>query len=128
MTKNAMLNNERIIINNKDLERFLAFSYRERGALFESFMSENFFTSEYVSNFFILYYFPNKKPFKSEIFSDVIYLPFEKIEVPAPADYDNGFLQTFYGDWRKPVFKPPHVLIYSAEIPWREYFKNTAFK
>ena len=114
MTKNAMLNNERIIINNKDLERFLAFSYRERGALFD--------------NFFILYYFPNKKPFKSEIFSDVIYLPFEKIEVPAPADYDNGFLQTFYGDWRKPVFKPPHVLIYSAEIPWREYFKNTAFK
>ena len=125
--KNAMLNNERIIINNKDLERFLAFSYRERGALFESFMNENFSASEYVGILFVLNYFPKRKPYKTESFSDVIYLPFEKIEIPAPADYDS-VLQADFGDWRTPVYREPHVQIYSTEISWREYFKNTAFK
>lgn len=127
MMKNAIQNKEKIIINYKDLENFLAFSYKERGALFDSFMIESFIASEYVNNFFSLYNFPNRNPYRTEFFSDVIYLPFEKIELPVPADYDS-VLKTFYGDWRTPICYPPHVLIYSTEISWREYFQKATFK
>ena len=113
--------------SNDNADSFLALPYRKRGEIFERFMSDNFFPSEYVSNFAIMHYSPSYKPFKTESFSDVIYLPFEKIEVPAPVDYDNA-LQTCYGDWRTPIYRPSHVQICSPEISWREYFQKTAFK
>ena len=123
----AIQDNKQLILASDKLKEFITLPYRERGEIFERFLGDNFFQSDYASNLFIWRYSPNAKPFKTESFSDVIYLPFEKIEVPAPADYDN-VLQISYGDWRKPVFTHTHAQIYSTEITWREYFQKTAFK
>ena len=125
--KKAIQNNKRILNDCKELEKFLALPYRERGRFFDNFMNQNFFISEYVSTLLFLHYNPKGKPYSSKSFADVICLPFEKIEIPAPAGYDS-ILTSAYGDWRKPVFTHTHAQIYSTEIPWREYFRKTTIK
>lgn len=55
-------------------------------------------------------------------FSDVNYLPFEQIELPAPIGWEN-ILTARYGDWRKMIYTPPHVLNYSTDISSKNYFK-----
>ena len=127
LIKKAMQNNEPLIMAPDRMEMFLALPYKKRGEIFEEFLRDKFFMSEYVSTFHVFYFNQDNKPIKTEYFSDVIYLPFEKIELPAPADYDS-VLQLNYGDWRKPVIKQPHAQIFSTEISWREYFQKTAFK
>ena len=62
--------------------------------------------------------------YKAENFNKVEYLPFEKIELPCPANYDE-ILTTDYGDWHKMIFTHSHAQIYSADIPYSEYFKNS---
>lgn len=46
----------------------------------------------------------NKDRFRlrKEWFDEIVYLPFENIRIPVPAEYDK-FLTARYGDWRKPV-------------------------
>ena len=58
-------------------------------------------------------------------FAGVTYLPFEEIELPAPIDWEN-ILTARYGDWRKMIYTPPHVLNYSTDVPYNEYFQKAA--
>ncbi|MBQ7454576.1 MAG: LicD family protein [Selenomonadaceae bacterium] len=64
-------------------------------------------------------------PFKKDWFNETIYLPFETIELPAPANYDEVLTAT-YGDWRTPVRQEILYigLTYSPDIPWREFMKQ----
>ena len=123
----AMQEKQPLPLKYDELKKFLALPYRERGRILDNFLKEKFFIHEYVNQFHQLYYFPNSKPCKTADFTDVTYLPFEKIEVPAPINYDSA-LTDCYGDWRKPVFRQTHVQIYSTEISWREYFRKTIIK
>ena len=54
-------------------------------------------------------------------------MPFEKIEVPAPAGYES-VLTANYGDWRELIKYPAHILDYSADISSEEYFKTRSSK
>lgn len=125
--KEALQNNVKFPIDINELKKFLSLPYRERGKIFDNFMRAKFFMGEQFNHFHHMYYFPQAKPYKGKCFSDVTYLPFEKIEVPAPADYES-VLQSDYGDWRKPVFTSTHAQLYSTEISWREYFQKTIIK
>ena len=67
----------------------------------------------------------NYSPFKKDWFNETIYLPFETIELPAPADYDE-VLTSYYGDWRTPIpdgHSRKGSLI-TADIPWQEFMQR----
>ena len=68
-----------------------------------------------------------KRAYRAKSFDDVIYLPFEKIEVPVPADYD-AVLTDDFGDWHKIVVARGHLNTFSADIPYREYFAKSKVK
>jgi len=55
--------------------------------------------SEYVG-VAILYHYMEKEHFKRSAFQNVIYLPFEDIELPVPVGYDH-YLSSLYGDYMK---------------------------
>jgi len=63
--------------------------------------------------------------FPKEWFDETIYLPFELIELPAPAAYEK-ILTAFYGDWRKFVWDRRNKLgiLHSADIPYKEFLER----
>ena len=107
------------------LREFMALPYKQRGLKLEDFLSKNFSPAERIGDLRDWCIVRNKRFYNAEDFEDVTYLPFEKIEVPAPKNFD-GVLTTFYGDWHKAVFTPPHVRFYSADISCEDYYEQTA--
>ena len=87
-------------------------------------MTQNYFESEKVN----LIYFncinqnPRNRFFKD--YEEIIYLPFEKIELPCPKGYEK-ILEILYGDWRTPIKSHYHVLEYSADVSYKEFFSTT---
>ena len=65
-----------------------------------------------------------QKPYRAEDFADIVYLPFETIEVPAPAGYDR-ILTDYYGDWHKFVVTHTHSGEWSADVSFDEYRKKS---
>lgn len=65
------------------------------------------------------------KPYQKDWFNETIHLPFELVELPAPAAYDE-ILTTYYGDWRKFVWDGRRKLgiIHSADIPYKEFLQR----
>ena len=43
--------------------------------------------------------------YKKEWYSEIVYLPFEEMMLPAPRDYQES-LKVMFGDWRKPARSP----------------------
>ena len=125
--RKAMARGENLLLDYGILKEFLAKPYSERGKEFDNFMNRKFVMTERVGDIRDYCITGNQKFYQSKDFRDVIYLPFEKIEVPAPVGYDS-VLTDFYGDWRTPVFYPPHMIFHSADIPYKEYFQKTIFK
>ena len=125
----AIQNKLRLLISYDELKKFLALPFHQRGRLAEEFALKTFTPSEYVAR--TVYYIhtkntgePQYPPHKLEWFKETIYLPFEKIIVPAPVGYD-GFLKNYYGDWRIPIMDG-HVNLgtSSADIPYTDYFNK----
>lgn len=128
---NAITANKSTLISYDDLKKFIKLPYRQRGMQFDNFMLKIFSPTEKVDQI-RLYRFKNDNknlqpiPYAVNDIESVIYLPFEQIEIPAPAGYENC-LTAQYGDWRKLVIYPSHTrdFLYSAEIPYTEYYKKT---
>lgn len=125
LVRDAMNRNLKLFMDYGVLEKFLAKPYRERGKTFDEFMNRKFDVTERMGDIRDYCITTGEKFYQSKDFRDVTYLPFEKIEVPAPIGYDS-VLTDFYGDWRKPVMYPPHVADFSADIPFKEYFQKRA--
>lgn len=125
--RKAMQSGQNLLIDYGELENFLNKPYRERGEIFDNFMTRNFFMSERMGDIRDYCITQKQKFYQSKDFSDVIYLPFEKIELPVPIGYES-VLTDFYGDWRTPIIIPPHATDYSADISWKEYLQNTTLK
>lgn len=130
--KNAMANKQPLPIDNESLEKFLKLPYKQRGMYFDKYMLDNFFESERVCNMWRDFAFMGVlmneyKHYNTKPFSKLIRLPFEQIEVFAPADYEDA-LNTFYGkNWRTPIFTHTHSKIYSADISYKEFFSNVKY-
>ena len=52
---------------------------------------------------------------------ETIYLPFERIEIPAPAGYEDC-LTSQYGDWREAKIFNKHARVFSADFPFKDFF------
>ena len=125
--RKAMAQGENLSMDYDLLEKFLAKTYSERGKVFDNFMNQKFVMTERVGDIRDYCLTNRQKFYQSKDFRDIVYLPFEKIEVPAPIGYDS-VLTDFYGDWRKPVFYPAHMTFFSADVPYKEYLRKTIFK
>ena len=123
----AMQKNFQLDVDYDVLQDFITLPYKERGLLLEEFLAENFFPAEHVGDLRDWCIIQGQRFYQLTAFRDVTYLPFEKIELPAPVGYDS-ILTDFYGEWRKPVFTYTHAKFYSAEIPWEEFSRKTVLK
>lgn len=113
--KNAAFKLLDIFLSEKNIVRFIHAMYRvcrtNRSGLVQSF--EGFYDESCV--------------WHAEDFQETVMLPFEDMEVPAPAGYDR-FLRETYGDYMQ--FPPPeervepHAILMSADIPWEEAFRR----
>lgn len=121
--RKAMQDEVNLFVEYEELEKFLSKPYRVRGRFFDNFMNKKFVMTERVGDIRDYCLTDNQKFYQSKDFQDVVYLPFETIEVPAPAGYDS-VLTDFYGDWHKLVVNRPHVFFHSADIPYKEYFQQ----
>ena len=68
---------------------------------------------------------PQQKPW----YRATVYLPFESVELPAPAAYDE-VLTSLYGDWHRLIYEDrDHLgLACSADIPYREFLAQADLK
>ena len=127
MIRASMEKNQPLGVSYDDLRKFIALPYNRRGTYLEDFLAKNFFTSERIGDLRDWCIVRGQKFYNRKDFDGVTYLPFEKIEVPAPKNYD-GVLSTFYGDWHKLIMTHTHVATYSADISYADYYKATAGK
>ena len=112
-----------LLMTNEELKAFLKLPHQKKVLSFEAFALKNFSQSEFVGE--LRDHFFNKKiSYATDNFKEVVYLPFEKIEIPCPVGYDDC-LTAQYGNWRKPVYTHSHAQIYSAEISYKEFFKES---
>ena len=123
--KKSLENNPQTIIERSELEKFVNLPFRERALIFEDFMSNSYFTSPYVGeirNHTII----RPMSYKISDFDEIIYMPFEKIELPVPSGYDD-ILTAIYGDWHKMMVTHVHSAEWSVDIPYTEYYQKSGF-
>ena len=117
--QNIEQNEEFQLHNLSFLKTFSNFTYNQKGKFLEDFMNQNFFDSAYIRHITM-----ENRIYKTEYFGKTIYVPFEKIEIPIPENYDE-ILKVDYGDWRKLVISYGHINDFSVDIPYTEYFKES---
>ncbi|MBQ7198194.1 MAG: LicD family protein [Selenomonadaceae bacterium] len=117
---------KKFVLNPKELRKFMKLPYRQRGMYFDNFMAENFFPSKRIGG--IKHHCLTGKftTYPADSFRDIIYMPFETIQLPAPIGYDE-YLKEPYGDWHKIVFSRGHCIEWSADIAYTEYYRTSAF-
>ena len=121
-----MLNEKKIsFFDYEFLKSFLQLPYSEKAKEFENFRLANHFESEHVAELRDLYFEENYKIFEKKDFEDVVYMPFENLEVPCPIGYEN-ILTTNYGNWKKPIVYNSNEGIFSADIPYTEFYEKSA--
>lgn len=118
----AMKQKKPLTLSYATVEKLLTMSRKRRGEILEDYLARNWFESERV------WYFNNfvrgeNKSFELKWFRETVELPFERITLPAPIDYDQ-VLTAQYGDWRKLVVSRPHVLVSSRDVSYKDYFKS----
>ncbi len=127
--RKALEENKRLLVSRDYLEKFLKLTHKEKAAIIDATALKNFspdakFVGQLHAHCWVHY--PNSFALKN--FSETIYLPFEKITIPAPVGYEDCLIAQYGNDWRKMIYTAPHVSDYTADIPYIEYFKNLAKK
>ncbi|MBR7025334.1 MAG: LicD family protein [Selenomonadaceae bacterium] len=125
--KEALENKEKFLIPRDKMMTFLNLPFKTRAQQFDLFSLKHYTKTPYVSEMAYQTIRKRKRAYRAKSFDDVIYLPFEKIEVPVPADYD-AVLTDDFGDWHKIVVASGHLNTFSADIPYREYFAKSKVK
>ena len=123
--RSLMKNNKKLVLEYSDMNKFLGMSYRRKTMYLDKFLSESFSDAQFVTEFRGQFLESERaKIFSAENFNDIIYLPFEKIEIPVPAGWKN-ILEIQYGDWQKMMITHTHTADYSVDIPYTEYRKQS---
>ena len=124
--RDAMQNGKKFLLPYKTLGGFMEnLTYFQKTLKIESLLSQIFPATRRLTEFRDFSIKRNLAVYDKEDFADVTYLPFEKIELPAPIGWEN-ILTARYGDWRKMIFTHSHVLDYTTDFSYQEYFKTLA--
>lgn len=96
---------------------------RQRMQEFETFALSHFGRSDYV-NFLVEEFFGVTPSIKREWYKDIVYLPFEQIEVPAPVGCEQ-ILTKQYGDWHQFVRGGTlhENIILDPDVPYTTYIE-----
>ena len=111
--------------DRKYFKTLLKKTFRERAREYEKFLSEHWCESEYIAHINSIFAYRRPYDWRREWWDELIELPFEKITLPAPRGFD-GVLTAHYGNWRELIITHAHSKNYSADIPYKEFFKNIA--
>lgn len=125
--RKLLAKNTRLIIPAEQLKNFLKQSHKRKVAILENFLRKNFSAPEHVDQLRDWSLIANRYSYDTADFNDVVYLPFEKIKVPAPVGWEK-ILTTRYGDWQKMIYTHTHSLTNSADVSYDEYFSHAAKK
>lgn len=106
------------------LRELLSLPFRDRALLYEKYLADNWFESEFSSlpTFNSLKAIHKMKEQPTAEKQDLITAKFEGLEVPVFKNYDS-ILTRQYGDWRTPLKYHIHTNTFSADVPYKEYFK-----
>ena len=117
---------KKLLVKKTDLENFLKLPHTKKALAFDAFALKNFSSPEFVGELRDFCLIKRRRAYKFTNFDKTVYLPFEKIKLPCPVGYEDC-LTSGFGDWRKPVFYPPHAHVYSADFSYEEFFKSVKF-
>ena len=111
-----------------DIQTFLEIAkkdIRERFRIFEDFNLNHFGETEEVSYIMDDIVHTSYKSMKKEWFQNTVYLPFEHIQIPVPAEYDK-ILTRCYGNYHEYVQggSAHQNIILEPDIPYKEYFSK----
>ncbi len=98
---------------------------KESFRVFEAFSEEHFGETEDVNYLLNDMTGKHSQCVKKEWFQNIIYLPFEHIQLPVPAEYDK-ILTRRYGDYHQlvPGGSDHEGVILEPDIPYKEYFEK----
>lgn len=124
---NAMEEGQKLYLSTDFLIDHLRKNVREKFKIFELFNRSCLGQSERV-NYLIEELYPDKTSCKSvekNWFHDIVYLPFEYLQIPAPAEYDKILTQC-YGDYHRYVQggSAHEQILLDPDIPYTEYLIN----
>ena len=111
-----------------DIQTFLEIAkkdIRERFRIFEDFNLNHFGETEEVSYIMDDIVHTSYKSMKKEWFQNTVYLPFEHIQIPVPAEYDK-ILTRCYGNYHEYVQggSAHQNIILEPDFPYKEYFSK----
>ena len=120
--KNLIDKGYQAALNQEILLELINMPVRVRIQLFEDFNFSHFGKSDNAC--LITDEFQSLPNALREWYSDIVYLPFENMMVPAPAQQDT-LLKCRYGDYMKPIHEPNmHDGIFlDPDIPYTKYKK-----
>ena len=121
---NARENGYRPHIGMETLERLLTLPREEQMRVFEAFCQEHYGKSDQVNFITDELCNMNNRVYRSW-YDEIVWLPFEKIMLPAPQEYDK-VLTGRYGEYQKYVRGAAcHAGIeFSVDIPYQTYMAN----
>ena len=123
----ALEGGQQLYLSADFLIDYLQKSIQEQFKIFETFNLSCFGQTQKV-NYLIHEICPNSISYKSvqkDWFNDTIYLPFEHLSVPAPAEYDKILTQCYghYHQFVQGESAHEHIVL-EPDIPYKEYFKR----
>ena len=121
--KQQAVKKKNLLISDADLKKFLKLPHNKKAMTLEAFALKNFSRSEFVGQLRDYCLMGREISYAAKNFEAVVYLPFEKIQIPCPVGYEEC-LTTFYGDWRKLVISTPHSQTYSADFSYKHFFNE----
>ena len=115
--------NDALTIDNMLLKDFFRLPHRKKAIAFDTYALKNFSSPDFVGQVRGHAIAKRKASYALKNFRETVYLPFEKIEIPAPIEYENC-LTSQYGDWHKIVIFNSHTKNYSADFSYKKYFEQ----
>lgn len=125
----AMKEGKKLYLGTDFLINHLQKNVQEKFKIFESFNCSCLEQSKRV-NYLIEEMYPDEVSCKSvekDWFHDIIYLPFEHLQIPAPAEYDKILTQC-YGNYHQFVQggSAHEDIVLEPDIPYKEYFMKNS--
>ena len=125
----AMEEGQKLYLGTDFLINYLQKNVQEKFKIFESFNRSCLEQSKKV-NYLIEEIYPDEVSCKSvekDWFHDIIYLPFEHLQIPAPAEYDKILTQC-YGNYHQFVQggSAHEDIVLEPDIPYKEYFMKNS--
>ncbi len=120
---------KQFVLDITTLVNLIKLEKRDRFKEFEAFSLAHFGETQNV-DFIVrqLFYGQPESP-KLDWFKNIVYLPFENIQIPAPAEYDK-ILTVLYGNYHEFVRggSTHESVIMDPDIPYGEYFERYILK